>query len=98
VLRFYVWDRVVALASDALGAPGHAFALAESRDQAIELIVNDCRRKGARDADTVSTTSWTDAQLSEYAPHSLEALKRELMREEPVIYEQPVGFAQWGAQ
>lgn len=37
-LRFYVWGHVVALED---WAPGYAFALAESREQAIELILRD---------------------------------------------------------
>jgi hypothetical protein len=59
MLRLYVWDRVVALASDALGAPGTAFALAESKEQAIGLILED---RGLQGSDTDSTSSWSDAQ------------------------------------
>lgn len=77
-MKFYMWSRVKCLESY---APGTAYALAESVDDAIKLIV-----KAYIQDSTASSIIDTGRELF-----------KELKQTEPNIYDSPQGFYQYGS-
>ena len=77
-MKLYVWSRVKTLEGY---NPGRASALAESKEEAIELIVNEY-------SGTVYSKRFFDEAL---------ALRAELENTEPTVYDSPQGFYQYGS-
>ena len=85
LLKLYHWGAVGEL-SDA--APGEAFALATSSEQAVELVVAE------RMSDLLPRDRYPDtASYDKLA----ERLRTELTTKQPKVFDKPVGIVVWGS-
>jgi hypothetical protein len=93
-MKLFVWEgnmKVLAQYAD-----GTAWALAESLEQAIELIVN--KYKVEEDKDNAQQRE--DALIWKHTPyekHETDELRKELESKEPDVYDQPVALYVYGS-